>query len=107
MISFLDTFMMHLAKILDMRDAWLKLECINPWAKNGILTIRDLLNIKEKRWLNIGEIKQITNSSIVDKYRDLLLQSLPQNLDLIHCEGSRISIGKWLLTKNKKVNLIS
>ena len=34
----------------------------------------------------------------MDQYREVLLSSLPQNLDIIQLEGFKISIGKWLLS---------
>ena len=41
----------------------------------------------------------MTKSSIVDQLRELLLPSLPQNLEITQLEDSHISIGEWFLSK--------
>ena len=69
----------------------------STWAKNGI--IGDLWNTQEKRWLNIREIKLIIKSFLVDQHRDLLLSSLPQNLETIQLEDIHFTIGELLLSK--------
>ena len=69
------------------------------WAKNSIFTSGDLWNLQKKRWLNIREIKQITKSSTVDQLSELLLPSLPQNLEIIQLEDFHFSMGEWFLSK--------
>ena len=54
---------------------------------------------QKKRWLNIIEIKHFTRFSIVDKYREMLLPSLPQNLETIQLKNFHISTNKSLLSK--------
>ena len=62
---------------------------------------RIYMGLSKQWWLTIEKIKQITKFSILVKHRELLLPSLPQNLEVIQLHGYKTSFDEWLLSNEQ------